>query len=270
MIKPILCAPALVLMTLVTFMPGELRAQGASPAPLAKVTLSGDAAKRTLTKMQINADAARAIVDGCVEYSKANNQTVAVFVLAPNGDIVDAHTMDGVLPIGVETGLLKAKTVLYARSSSRAVAERFNNVDGRVIRLDLGKASGLAYYFVGGGLPIVVEDQMIGAVGQLERLRLFGVEVVGERWTARRLQEAERLASQRTLPPRRLGHPPQRSREALVGDRAGEQLQRDPALGDPVRRGLIEGDRDPPARPSRDDPGGRVLRHLAPLHHPDR
>ena len=165
MIKPILCAPALVLMTLVTFMPDELRAQGASPAPLAKVTLSGDAAKRTLTKMQINADAARAIVDGCVEYSKANNQTVAVFVLAPNGDIVDAHTMDGVLPIGVETGLLKAKTVLYARSSSRAVAERFNNVDGRVIRLDLGKASGLAYYFVGGGLPIVVEDQMIGAVG---------------------------------------------------------------------------------------------------------
>src|SRR2546426_9182985 len=140
-------------------------AQGASPAPLAKVTLSGDAAKRTLTKMQINADAARAIVDGCVEYSKANNQSVAVFVLAPNGDIVDAHTMDGVLPIGVETGLLKAKTVLYARSSSRAVAERFNNVDGRVIRLDLGKASGLAYYFVGGGLPIVVEDQMIGAVG---------------------------------------------------------------------------------------------------------
>jgi hypothetical protein len=45
------------------------------------------------------------------------------------------------------------------------VAQRFNTVDGRVIRLDLGKASGLAYYFVGGGLPIVVEDQMIGAVG---------------------------------------------------------------------------------------------------------
>jgi uncharacterized protein GlcG (DUF336 family) len=140
-------------------------AQGATPAPLAKVTLSGDAAKRTLTKVQINADTARAIVDACVAYSKENNQSIAIFVLAPNGDIVDSHAMDGVLPIGVETGLLKAKTVLYARSSSRAVAERFNNVDGRVIRLDLGKASGLAYYFVGGGLPVVVEDQMIGAVG---------------------------------------------------------------------------------------------------------
>jgi hypothetical protein len=31
--------------------------------------------------------------------------------------------------------------------------------------LDLGKAEGLSYYFVSGGLPIVVDDQLIGAVG---------------------------------------------------------------------------------------------------------
>ena len=69
------------------------------------------------------------------------------------------------MPIGVETALLKAKTALYARTPSSAVAQRFNTVDGRVIRLNLGQASGLAYYFVGGGLPIVVEDQLIGAIG---------------------------------------------------------------------------------------------------------
>jgi uncharacterized protein GlcG (DUF336 family) len=73
--------------------------------------------------------------------------------------------MDGVLPIGAETGLMKAKTSLYARSASSAVAQRFGTVDGRLIRLDLGRASGLSYYFVGGGLPIVVEDQLIGSVG---------------------------------------------------------------------------------------------------------
>jgi glc operon protein GlcG len=145
------------------FVTADARAQGA--ASLAKVTLAGDAAKRTMTKTQINADTARALVDACVGYSKENNQSVAIFVVAPNADIVDSHMMDGVLPIGAETGLLKAKTVLYARTSSRAVAERFNNVDGRLIRLDLGKASGLAYYFVAGGLPIVVEDQLIGAIG---------------------------------------------------------------------------------------------------------
>ena len=142
-------------------------AQGAMPAPLSKVTVSNEVAKRTLMKMQINADTARAIADSCVEFSKTSTppQSISIFILGPTGDIVHAHVMDGVLPIGVETGLLKAKTALYARSSSSAVAQRFNNVDGRLIRLDLGKASGLAYYFVGGGLPIVVDDQLIGAVG---------------------------------------------------------------------------------------------------------
>lgn len=140
-------------------------AQGATPVSLDKVTLSGDAAKRALTKTQINAATARAIVDACVEFGKANNASYSVFVLAPSGDIVDAHVMDGQLPIGVETALLKAKTALYARTPSSAVAQRFNTVDGRVIRLNLGQDSGLAYYFVGGGLPIVVEDQLIGAIG---------------------------------------------------------------------------------------------------------
>jgi uncharacterized protein GlcG (DUF336 family) len=142
-------------------------AQGTTPAPLSKVTVSPEVAKRTLMKMQINADTAKAIADSCVEFSKTSTppQSISIFVLGPTGDIVHAHVMDGVLPIGVETGLMKAKTALYARSSSSAVAQRFNTVDGRVIRLDLGKAAGLAYYFVGGGLPIVVEDQMIGAVG---------------------------------------------------------------------------------------------------------
>jgi len=145
----------------------DLRAQGSTPAPLSKVTVSPDVAKRTLMKNVINADTARAIVDSCVEWTKAQggNVSIAIFVLAPTGEIIDSHSMDGVLPIGAETGLLKAKTVLYARSSSAAVASRFSNVDGRLIRLDLGKSEGLAYYFVGGGLPIVVEDNLIGAVG---------------------------------------------------------------------------------------------------------
>jgi uncharacterized protein GlcG (DUF336 family) len=142
-------------------------AQGASPAPFSKVTVSDDVAKRTLMKAVINADTARAIVDACVDWQKAQpgNVTIAIFVLSPTGQIVDSHQMDGVLPIGAETGLMKAKTVLYARSSSGSVAQRFNTVDGRLIRLDLGKEEGLSYYFVPGGLPIIVDNQLIGAVG---------------------------------------------------------------------------------------------------------
>jgi uncharacterized protein GlcG (DUF336 family) len=147
--------------------PGSAWAQGATPAPISKVVVSDEVAQRTLMKMVINADTARAIVDSCVNWTRQQpgNVSIAIFVLSPTGQIVDAHQMDGVLPIGSETGLMKARTALYARSSSAAVAQRFNNVDGRVIRLDLGKDQGLNYYFVGGGLPIVVENNLIGAVG---------------------------------------------------------------------------------------------------------
>jgi uncharacterized protein GlcG (DUF336 family) len=143
-------------------------AQGTTALPIDKATVSKEVAQRTLMKNQISSTVARQIVDACLDFAR-NQQggpgTYAIFVLAPNGDIVDAHVMDGVLPIGVETGLLKAKTALYARTPSSAVAQRFSDVDGRVIRLDLGKESGLAYYFVGGGLPIVVESNLIGAIG---------------------------------------------------------------------------------------------------------
>src|SRR6266446_3345861 len=155
----------IVLLAVFAFVTGDAWAQGNTPVSLDKVTLSGDAAKRALTKTQINAATARAIVDACVEFGKASNASYSIFVIAPSGDIVDAHVMDGQVPIGVETALLKAKTALYARTPSSAVAQRFNTVDGRVIRLDLGKEEGLSYYFVGGGLPIVVDDQLIGAVG---------------------------------------------------------------------------------------------------------
>ncbi len=136
--------------------------------PFAKATVADDVARRTLVKAQLNSTMARQIVNACIDFARAQTPTpgnYAIFVLAPNGDIIDAHVMDGVVPIGVETGLMKAKTALYARSSSSAVAQRFNTVEGRLIRTDLGRAQGLSYYFVGGALPIVVENQLIGSIG---------------------------------------------------------------------------------------------------------
>ena len=151
----------------VSFASKSASAQGSMAAPLSKVTVSDDVAKRILMKAVINADTARAIVNACVDWQKAQpgNVSIVIYVLSPTGQIVDSHAMDGVLPIGAETGLMKAKTALYARMPSSLVAQRFNTVEGRLIRLDLGKEEGLSYYFVSGGLPIVVENQLIGAVG---------------------------------------------------------------------------------------------------------
>ena len=139
-----------------------------TPMPLARAVVSDEIAGRTLMKMQINATVARQLVDACLDFAKTQPNgpgTYAIYVLTPTGDIVDAHVMDGTLPIGVETGLMKAQTALYARTPSSEVASRFPTLEGRAIRMDLGRERGLSYYFVGGGLPIVVDKQLIGAIG---------------------------------------------------------------------------------------------------------
>ena len=81
-------------MTFVLISP-EARAQGTTPVPLSKVIVSDEVAKRTLMKTQINAATARAIVDACVEFAHATNSSYSIIVLAPTGDVVDAHIMDG-------------------------------------------------------------------------------------------------------------------------------------------------------------------------------
>src|SRR5262249_2527683 len=90
-----------------------------------------------------------------------------IFVLSPTGEIIDSHTMDGALPIAYETGLMKAKTVLYARTPSAAVANRFNETNlsmpQRVV--GLGRDYGLEYFWASGGLPIMVDGEMVGAAG---------------------------------------------------------------------------------------------------------
>ena len=140
-------------------------AQGTTPAPLSKVIVSDDVAKRTLMKTQISAATARALVDACVEFANSTNSSYSIVVLAPTGDVVDAHIMDGQVPIAVEAATLKAKTSLYARTSSAAIMQRFNTTDSRMIRMHLGESTGRAYYFAPGGFPIVVENQLIGAIG---------------------------------------------------------------------------------------------------------
>ena len=69
---------------------------GPNQMPLAKAVVSNEVAARTLFKYQISATVARQIVDACVEFAR-NQQggpgNYAIFVLAPNGDIVDAHVV---------------------------------------------------------------------------------------------------------------------------------------------------------------------------------
>ncbi len=124
-----------------------------------KFVISGAAAKKAMTR-EISADTAAKITQACLDFAKEHNVAVTVFILNPTGQIVHAHRMDGQVPINVETAELKAKSVLYTRDSTHA---RANMVAGNVA-LQMRWAP-LGVFPTSGGLPIMVDDQMIGAIG---------------------------------------------------------------------------------------------------------
>jgi glc operon protein GlcG len=134
-------------------------ALGQESANLEKFVVTGAAAKKVMTT-EINADTAEKITQACVAYAKERNIAVSVFILNPTGQIVHSHRMDGQVPINVETGLLKAKSVLYTRDSTHARANMVaNNLSLQLRWSDIG------VFPTSGGLPIMVGDQMIGAIG---------------------------------------------------------------------------------------------------------
>jgi uncharacterized protein GlcG (DUF336 family) len=136
------------------------RAQGTAHMPLDKATIKGDMAKKAAVKDQLSADLAQDIVNECVRIAKGSpNGTLSVFVLAPDGEILAAHRMDGQNKINTVTGFKKAQTALWLRIPTHQAANQFATLDARMIRLSLDM------YLVSGGLPIIIDDVMIGSIG---------------------------------------------------------------------------------------------------------
>lgn len=139
------------------FIAGDASAQNPE-----KFVISGEAAKRALTKVEISGDIAEKIAQACLDHAKQNNRTVSVFILSPSGEIVHAHRMDGQGPVNIDTALMKAETALYMRDSTHALANQAEAIGNLARQVRLYK---LGQYPVEGGLPIVVDGQLIGAVG---------------------------------------------------------------------------------------------------------
>lgn len=137
-----------------------LAAGVASAQEINKFVLSDAAAKKTLNKYEINADTARKIVDKCIDIATKANMPITIFILSPTGQIVASHRMDGQTPINIDTALLKAKSVLETRDSSHLRANMIaTNMPQQLKWHDIG------VFTTSGGLPIVVDGQMIGTIG---------------------------------------------------------------------------------------------------------
>ena len=123
--------------------------------------VSGAAAARLFDAQQISAAAAVAVTDGCREWIAGAGGSASIYVIDNTGLAVHAERMDGQQPHAMQTALLKAETALRGRGpTSSREAGAHNNPGGYPRSVTL-----FEFYSVAGGLPIVVDNQIIGSVG---------------------------------------------------------------------------------------------------------
>jgi uncharacterized protein GlcG (DUF336 family) len=153
----LLGAGVILLAAALGFASRDGRAQ--SPVSLDSVTLAPAAARRAVTRAEINEATAEKLVDVCLDYAKAHDGGASVVILSPSGYIVHAHRTDGQQPNNIDSALHKAQTALYMRVSTREALNRWNNLEAQLVRSDMN------LYLNPGGFPIIVDDQLIGALG---------------------------------------------------------------------------------------------------------
>jgi uncharacterized protein GlcG (DUF336 family) len=136
----------------------DIQGQSAPPA-LDAVTLAGAAAKRAMTKAEINAATAERLVRACVDFARERNGGASVVVLSPSGYLVNAYRTDGQTPNNIDSAFHKARTALYMRVSTREALNRWNTLESQLVRSEMN------LYLNPGGFPIIVDDQLIGAIG---------------------------------------------------------------------------------------------------------
>ena len=106
----------------------------------------------------LSTDAARKIVDTCVAFAAEHNLTLAVAVVDISGVLLDFHMMEGGGPTTSETAILKAKTAAHWRRPTTVLEEAVTG-GGNQASLWIND------FPKGGGLPIMIDGQIAGAVG---------------------------------------------------------------------------------------------------------
>lgn len=100
-----------------------------------------------------------AILNAARTEAQRNNWAVSIAVVDEGGHPLALERLDGCAPIGAYVCAEKARTAALGRRESKAYEDMING--GRTAFLSAPTISGL----LEGGVPIVVEGHVIGAVG---------------------------------------------------------------------------------------------------------
>jgi glc operon protein GlcG len=102
-------------------------------------------------------DDCRKISDAAEAEARKNKWNVCIAILDDGGHLLHLARMDGATPANAEIAIEKARTAALTRRSSKMWEDRI--AGGRIVMLKMPVLP------VQGGLPIMVEDTCVGAVG---------------------------------------------------------------------------------------------------------
>ena len=109
-------------------------------------------------KKVLTLDAAKKIVAAAEAEARKRNATVVIVVVDDGGHMLVLHRLDDTQVASVEVGIAKARTAAIFRRPSKVFEDQIKS--GRIAALALPGATPLQ-----GGLPIVYQGQVIGAIG---------------------------------------------------------------------------------------------------------
>ena len=113
---------------------------------------------QVLTQKNISLEAAKKVVAEAVKYAKANNAPGgAIAVVDAGGNLVYLERLDGTFAAASEVATKKANTAALFKAPSSKLENSING--GRQALITVG------HTFLQGGIPIIVDGQVIGAVG---------------------------------------------------------------------------------------------------------
>jgi glc operon protein GlcG len=106
----------------------------------------------------IGLEAAQALIDRAVEAGRARGFRLAIAVVEPSGELVAFGRMDDVQYGSISIAQQKARSAARVRTATSALEERL--AAGRMAILALDEIMPVA-----GGVPIVVNGRVVGAIG---------------------------------------------------------------------------------------------------------
>jgi glc operon protein GlcG len=127
----------------------------------AEFVVGGKGASNVFDGNQISLASAKKIARVCRDWAASKGGAMSLYIIDNAGEFVHMERMDGQIVNNIRTALLKAQTSLRTRQPTSINAAQLKNNSGGIPR----STTYFNLFTNTGGIPIVVDGQMIGAIG---------------------------------------------------------------------------------------------------------